>query len=162
MPQTVLGDGKLGLLISQVLAVHGARVHQFGRHKDKLAIAELAGVTGEVARGALPVSAYDFVVDATGSVDGLRAAVGMTRPRGTLVMKSTVAGVVSIDTAPIIVNEITLVGSRCGRFQPALDLLRRGKIHVEEMIQGRMALGQAAEAFQMAGRRGMLKVLLEG
>ena len=161
-PVAVLGDGKLGLLISQVLAVHGAKVLQFGRHREKLAIAELAGVTGEVARGALPVCAYDFVVDATGSVDGLRAAVGMTRPRGTLVMKSTVAGVVSIDTAPIIVNEITLVGSRCGRFQPALDLLRRGKIHVEEMIQGRMALGQAAEAFQMAGRRGMLKVLLEG
>ena len=161
-PVAVLGDGKLGLLISQVLAVHGAKVHQFGRHKEKLAIAELAGVTGEVAKGALPVCAYDFVVDATGSAEGLRAAVGMTRPRGTLVMKSTVAGTVSMDTAPIIVNEITLVGSRCGRFQPALDLLRRGKIHVEEMIQGRMALGQAPEAFEMAARKGMLKVLLDG
>lgn len=161
-PVAVLGDGKLGLLISQVLAVHGAKVHQFGRHKEKLAIAELAGVTGEVAKGALPVSAYDFVVDATGSVDGLRAAVAMTRPRGTLVMKSTVAGLVSIDTAPIIVNEITLVGSRCGRFHPALELLRRGKIHVEPMIQGRMALTKAPEAFQLAARKGTLKVLLEG
>ena len=158
----VLGDGKLGLLISQVLAVHGAKVHQFGRHKEKLAIAELAGVTGEVVCGPLPICAYNFVVDATGSVEGLQAALGMTRPRGTLVMKSTVAGMVSMDTAPIIVNEITLVGSRCGRFQPALELLRRGKIHVEPMIQERMALDKAPEAFAMAAEKGMLKVLLEG
>lgn len=156
----VLGDGKLGLLIAQTLAVHGARVHQFGRHKDKLAIAEKAGVTGEIATGALPTSAYDFVVDATGSPQGLTAAVAMTRPRGTLILKSTVAGTVSIDTAPIIVNELTLVGSRCGRFQPALDLLRKGKIHLDEMIHSEMPLSSAPEAFALAAQKGVLKVLL--
>ena len=157
----VLGDGKLGILIAQVLAVHGAKVHQFGRHKNKLAISEKAGVIGELANGSLPVAAYDFVVEATGSAEGLRSAIAMTRPRGTLILKSTVAGLVSVDTAPVIVNEITLIGSRCGRFKPALDLLRRGKIHVDEMIQGRFPLAQATEAFRQAGTRGTLKILLD-
>lgn len=158
----VLGDGKLGLLIAQVLAVHGAKVHQFGRHKEKLAIAEKAGVTGEIVRGALPISAYDFVIEATGSAEGLSAAIAMTRPRGTLIMKSTVAGDVSIDTAPVIVNELTLIGSRCGRFKPALELLRQGKIEVEDLIQGRLPLQEAAEAFRRAGERGTLKILIDG
>ena len=161
-PVAVLGDGKLGLLIAQVLAIHGAKVHQFGHHKQKLAIAEKAGVTGEIVRGKLPVSAYDFVVDATGSADGLRSAIAMTRPRGTLVMKSTVAGTVNIDTAPVIVNELTLIGSRCGRFKPALKLLQQGKIEVEDLIQGRLPLQEAAEAFRRAGERGTLKILLDG
>ena len=103
----VLGDGKLGLLIAQVLQTSVARVHQFGRHRDKLRIAEATGVTGEIARK-LPVAEYDYVVDATGSGEGLTQAVNMCRPRGTVVLKSTVHGRVAIDTAPVIVNEITL------------------------------------------------------
>ncbi|MGH9630317.1 MAG: MDR/zinc-dependent alcohol dehydrogenase-like family protein [Bryobacteraceae bacterium] len=156
----VLGDGKLGLLIAQVLQAHGARVHQFGRHKDKLRISEAVGVVGEIAGKRLPAHEYDWVIEATGSQAGLRQAVSMTRPRGTVVMKSTVHGEVAVDTAPVIVNEITLVGSRCGRFEPALKLLEKGKVRVASMISGSMPLSEATRAFAEAARRGMLKVLL--
>jgi alcohol dehydrogenase len=156
----VLGDGKLGLLVAQTLAVRGARVHLFGRHRRKLRIAEQAGVTGEIRRRKLPVAAYDYVVDATGSPEGLRQAVGMTRPRGTVILKSTVHGAVGIDAAPVIVNEVTLVGSRCGPFQPALQLLAAGRVHVDDMISERLPLEQAPAAFRKAQQKGVLKVLL--
>ena len=155
----VLGDGKLGLLVAQVLQASGARVHQFGRHKDKLRIAEAVGVTGEIAKK-LPVAEYRFVVDATGSPEGLRQAVAMAQPRGTVIMKSTIHGEVAIDTAPVIVNEITLVGSRCGRFEPALRLMARRKLRVGPMISDVMPLSAAPQAFARAAERGVLKVLL--
>ncbi len=157
----VLGDGKLGLLIAMVLEARGLRVHQFGRHMEKLRIAARAGVATEIAEGPLPTAAYGWVVDATGSAEGMRAAVAMTRPRGTLILKSTVHGVVGVDTAPIIVNEITLVGSRCGRFEAALPLLEHGLIPVEELIAARFPLRDAARGFECAASRGTLKVLLE-
>ena len=156
----VLGDGKLGLLIALVLNAHGYRVHQFGRHAEKLQIARRAGVATEAAGGAIPDLAYQWVVDATGSPEGLRQAVRMTRPRGTVILKSTMHGTVGVDTAPVIVNEITLVGSRCGRFEPALDLLNRNLIPVEEMISEQLPLADAARAFEVAARKGILKVLL--
>ena len=157
----VLGDGKLGLLIAQVLNAHGACVRQFGRHREKLRISAAAGVETGIA-GKLPVAAFDWVVDATGSAEGFRQAVGMTRPRGTLILKSTVHGLVPVDTAPVIVNEITLVGSRCGRFEPALKLLASGKVNVAPMVAARFPLGAAPEAFAMAAGKGTLKVLLDG
>ena len=156
----VLGDGKLGLLIAQVLQASGKNVHQFGRHKEKLRIAAKMGVIAEIATKKLPAAAYDWVVDATGSTGGLRAATAMARPRGTVVMKSTVHGEVSIDTAPIIVNEITLVGSRCGRFAPAIRLLGSGRINVEDMISESHELAAAPKAFARAAERGVMKVLL--
>ena len=156
----VLGDGKLGLLVAQVLKAHGAKVHQFGRHRSKLKIAELAGVEARLANNKMPVAAYDWVVEATGSSEGLETAAGMVRPRGTIIMKSTVHGTVSIDIAPLVVNEITLIGSRCGRFEPAMRLLRGGKIHLDEMISKCFRLSQAEEAFLYATGKGVLKVLL--
>jgi alcohol dehydrogenase len=159
-PVAVLGDGKLGLLIAQVLNAYGFRVHQFGRHKEKLRIASRAGVSTEIVRERIPASAYDWVVDATGSPKGLTDAIRMTRPRGTLIMKSTLHGRVGVDTAPVIVNEITLVGSRCGRFEPALELLRHGTINVADMISDRFALANAPAAFRHAAKSGVLKVLL--
>lgn len=157
----VLGDGKLGLLVGQVLKAHGVEVHQYGRHKEKLKIAVSAGIDARLARK-LPTAAYGLVVDATGSSEGLRQAVQMTQPRGTVVMKSTVHGSVKLDSAPVIVNEITLVGSRCGRFGPALRLLRSKKINVESMISEILPLKSAAVAFRHAAQSGVLKVLLEG
>jgi len=157
----VLGDGKLGLLIALVLNAYGHRVHQFGRHAEKLAITRHAGVTTETATATLPETAYDWVVDATGSPEGLRQAVRMTRPRGTVILKSTVHGLVGVDTAPVIVNEITLVGSRCGRFEPALDLLGRDLIPVEQLISEKLPLAEAPRAFERAAQKGALKVLLE-
>jgi threonine dehydrogenase-like Zn-dependent dehydrogenase len=159
-PVAVLGDGKLGLLIAQVLNAYGYRVHQFGRHREKLKIAARAGVQTELARQRLPSAAYDWVVDATGSAQGLEHAVAMTRPRGTVIMKSTVHSAVPLNTAPLIVNEVTLVGSRCGRFEPALELLRLGTINVSDMISERLPLERARQAFELAGSKGVLKVLL--
>lgn len=156
----VLGDGKLGLLVAQVLQVNGCRVHQFGRHPEKLRIAATKGVTTEIAGDYLPEAEYEWVVDATGSPAGLRAATRMVQPRGTVILKSTVHGEVPVDTAPVIVNEITLIGSRCGRFEPAIELLRRGVIDVESMIADRLRLSDAPAAFERAAQRGVLKVLL--
>lgn len=157
----VLGDGKLGLLIAQVLQARGARAHLFGRHREKLRIAEAAGAETEIA-GALPIAAYRWVVDATGSPEGLRQAVSLCEPRGTVILKSTLHGPVQLDTAPVIVNEITLVGSRCGRFEPALNLLASGRVNVAPMIADRYPLERAKEAFDRAAERGVLKVLLAG
>ncbi len=154
----VLGDGKLGLLVAQALAANGARVHLYGRHASKLAIARAAGIETFIAnkeRGG-----YEWVVEATGSPGGLKQAIAMTRPRGTVVMKSTVHGDVAIDTAPAIVNEITLIGSRCGRFEPALDLLARRCVRVREMISAVYTLAEAPRAFNRAEETGVLKILL--
>jgi alcohol dehydrogenase len=159
-PVAVLGDGKLGLLVAQVLQVNGYRVHQFGRHADKLRIAAKAGVTTEIRGEHLPEAAYQWVVDATGSRAGLDAAIRMVEPRGTIILKSTVHGEIPLDTAPVIVNEITLIGSRCGRFEPALELLRLGAIDVTSMISERMPLADAPAAFHRAAQRGAMKVLL--
>ena len=156
-PVAVLGDGKLGLLVAQVLQAHGAEVRLFGKHKEKMAIAEAVGVRASLK----PAGRFDWVVEATGSAPGLMQAVGMTKPRGTLILKSTVHGTVALDTAPVVVNEITLLGSRCGRFEPALKLLRTGKVRVDDMISARMPLSEAARGFDLAARKGVLKVLLD-
>jgi alcohol dehydrogenase len=159
-PVALLGDGKLGLLIAQVLQAHGARVHLFGRHRDKMRLVEKSRVTTEFVPKTLPQHAYRWVVDATGSAEGLRAAVTMCEPRGIIIMKSTVHGLVTIDTAPVIVNEITLVGSRCGRFEPAIRLLASGKVNVADLISDEFPLDRAPEAFARAATKGVLKVLL--
>jgi threonine dehydrogenase-like Zn-dependent dehydrogenase len=155
----VLGDGKLGLLAAQVLLAHGAKVHLYGRHMKKLWIAHEAGAETYTC-DPVPAARYDWVVDATGAPEGLRQAVNMTRPRGTVIMKSTIHGTVPLDTAPVIVNEITLVGSRCGRFAPALELLAAGKLRVEEMISDCIPLAEAPRAFERAAEKGVLKVLM--
>lgn len=155
----VLGDGKLGLLVAQVLDAHGARVTLYGRHEEKLAIAGVMGIETRVAQD-LPRASFPFVVDATGSSEGLRQAVSMTKPRGTVILKSTVHGEAEIDTAPVVVNELTLVGSRCGRFEPAIELLRSGKVDVAGMIASEYPLARAEKAFREAARPGVLKVLL--
>jgi alcohol dehydrogenase len=141
----LLGRGKLGSLVEQVLTAHGAIVHAYDRQADK------------------PAHAYDWVVDASGSAEGLGQAARMVRPRGTVIMKSTLHGPAAIDTAPLIVNEITLVGSRCGRFEAALALLGSpggSQIRLDPLIAARYPLADASAAFERAGRRGELKVLL--
>lgn len=158
-PVAVLGDGKLGLLIGMALQANGARVYLFGRHAEKLRIAERAGIRTQV--GGAPTASYDIVVDATGSADGLRQTLRVVRPRGIVIMKSTLHGALPVDTAPVIVNEIRLVGSRCGRFEPALELLTSGKVRVADMISDRFPLADAPRAFERAAEKGVLKVLLE-
>jgi alcohol dehydrogenase len=132
-------------------------VFVFGRHAEKLSIARQAGASA--SQGA-PAGQFPIVVESTGSAEGLRCAVGIVRPRGTVVMKSTVHEEVKIDMAPVIVNEITLLGSRCGLFEPALRLLREGKINTDAMVTAEYPLSEAPAAFARAAERGVLKVLL--
>lgn len=155
----VLGDGKLGLLVAQVLACRGAHVHLYGHHPEKLRIAARAGCEA-TASGKLPRSRFEFTVEATGTADGLSSAISMTRPRGTVIMKTTVHDPVLLNTAQAVVNEITMVGSRCGRFEPALRLLSSKRLKLDEMITAEYALEQAPEAFAKAQEKGALKVLI--
>src|SRR5262249_18465275 len=128
----------------------------------KMRLVEKLGIEVEVAGESLAIAAYDYVVEATGSSAGLERAVAMTRPRGTLVLKSTVHDRVSVDTAAVIVNGITLFGSRCGGFGPALDLLSEGAMILEPLIHARFALRDAPQAFARAAEKGARKVLLNG
>lgn len=157
----VLGDGKLGLLIAQVLRLHGAGVHLYGRHRAKMDTVAPLGIESRLATDRNSGETYEYVVDATGSAAGLESAIQMTRPRGHLILKSTVHNKVSIDTAPIIVNELVLVGSRCGRFEPALELLASGKLILDPLFSDRFPLAEAEKAFRRAAEPGVLKVFLE-
>jgi alcohol dehydrogenase len=145
-----------------VLACAGASVHLFGRHPEKLRIAALAGCETAETGGArkLPQARFDVTVEATGAAEGLSLAISMTRPRGTVIMKTTVHEPVLLNTAPAVVNEISLIGSRCGRFEPALRLLNSGRLRLDEMIDAEYALEQAPEAFAKAQEKGVLKVLI--
>lgn len=157
----VLGDGKLGLLIAQVLAsASPGELVLIGKHRRKLELARGWGIATRSSNARLPDKAFDLVVEATGSAQGLETAVRLLRPRGTLVLKSTVHDRVSIDTAPVVVDEVTIVGSRCGPFDRAIRLLARGKVRVDNLIDEVMPLSQAGEALEKAGSRGVLKVLL--
>jgi len=160
----VLGDGKLGLLIAQVLHCHGLNIHLYGRNQNKLdTVKTLQIQTTKINRTdpRLPPSEYQFIVDATGSPQGFGAALSMIQPRGTIIMKSTVTEKLIIDSAACIVNEITLVGSRCGRFDPALKLLKAKRLVLEPLISGRSALSMAPQAFDHAQQHGVLKILLD-
>lgn len=163
----VLGDGKLGQLIVRVLAAAGARVTHYGRHREKLALAAGRGVkTALTARTSRSPAArreprFPFVVDATGSPEGLERAIRMTEPRGTIILKSTFHGAARFETWPIVVDEQTVVGSRCGPFDRALDLLRTGRVDPRPLISRVFPLRDAPDAIREAQRSGVLKVLLE-
>ena len=158
----VLGDGKLGLLCAQVLRGAGASVTLVGRHDDKLAIAAGLGIATVLAEGEWrPAQPADLVVEATGSADGLAAAMAAVRPRGTLVLKSTVAGEHRLSLAPLVIDEVTVVGSRCGLFPPALTALAEGSVAVLPLMEARYPLAEAVEAIAHAARRGALKILLD-
>ncbi len=159
----VLGDGKLGLLCALVLSLTGADVALAGRHRNKLAIAENQGIrTIDVSdnRG-LPARTYDLVVEATGSPEGFEQALGVVKPRGTVVLKSTTADRMTINMALPVRNEITLVGSRCGPFEPAIAALAKGRINVRPLITGVYPFTEAQEAFARARNRESLKIIID-
>lgn len=157
---TVLGDGKLGMLIALVLAKAGARVLAVGRHDDHLAILRERGIA-TVRDDAWDRTAKPLVVEATGTAEGLALAMGATLPRGTLVLKSTVADDHGVDLAPLVIHEITVVGSRCGPFGAALDALADGSVKVEPLIAARYELAEGVAALDRARQRGTLKVILD-
>jgi threonine dehydrogenase-like Zn-dependent dehydrogenase len=157
----VIGDGKLGLLCAQVLALTGASLLLIGKHSSKLRIAERRGIeTATPKQAAKRQRQFDVVVEASGAATGLNLALDLLRPQGRLVLKSTFHGKTELDSARIVVDEISIVGSRCGRFTPALDLLKKAAIDVDSLISEEYPLSKGVHAMRRAGARGVLKVLL--
>ncbi|HVM97113.1 MAG TPA: alcohol dehydrogenase catalytic domain-containing protein [Candidatus Acidoferrales bacterium] len=159
MRAVVLGDGKLGLLVAQVLYQAGANVTAVGKHIDKLAILDDLGIQTCLLTDWSPTP-VDLVVEASGTAAGFAAAVATLRARGTLVLKSTHAEAAPMNLAPLVINEITVVGSRCGRFEPAIEALSAHRIDVRRLISAERPLQRGVEGLQLAAAPGMLKVLL--
>ena len=157
----VIGDGKLGLLCAQVLALDGASLLLVGKHTDKLRIAERLGIeTADPTQAEKRKRQFDVVVEASGAAPGFNLALDLLRPKGKLVLKSTFNGTTEMAAARVVVDEISIVGSRCGRFAPALDLLKEGSIDVDSLISEEYPLSEGVDAMTRAGAKGVLKVLL--
>lgn len=159
----VIGDGKLGILCARALAAAGHEPHVIGKWAPKLALAGRGGIhtrTVEQAR-AHSRRVYDTVVEASGGAAGFGLALELLKPQGRLVLKSTFHGATPIDAARVVVDEITVIGSRCGRFAPALELLGRGAVEVDDLISEVMSLDRAGQALERAAAPGVLKILLE-
>jgi threonine dehydrogenase-like Zn-dependent dehydrogenase len=157
----VIGPGKLGNLVAQTLASTGCRLLAVGRTERGLRLLSARGIPTATAEGIEPRRA-DLAVECTGSPEGLELARRAVRPRGTIVLKSTYHGKAAIDMAPFVVDEITLVGSRCGPFAPALEALARGDVDPRPLVEARYPLAEAVSAFDHAARPGALKVLVAG
>jgi threonine dehydrogenase-like Zn-dependent dehydrogenase len=157
----VIGDGKLGQLIARVLSGASRNLILIGKHEDKLQLARAAGIETVLVDSAKTGSmVFDIVVEASGSPAGMKLAQRLVRPRGTIVLKSTFHGAPEIDATAIVVNEVTIVGSRCGRFAPALEALESGSIDVEPLIDHEFRLEDGVAAMADAALPGTLKVLL--
>jgi threonine dehydrogenase-like Zn-dependent dehydrogenase len=158
----VLGDGKLGQLIARALASANVDTTLVGRHEHKLALARAVGIETFLEE-ALPAArrGADLVVEATGSEAGLASALTLVRPRGTVVLKTTVASKLTVDLAPVVIHELRVVGSRCGDMKRAVDVLASGKVDPRPLVEARYPLARADEALAHAGRRGALKILVD-
>jgi threonine dehydrogenase-like Zn-dependent dehydrogenase len=154
----VVGDGRLGTLCAQVLRLTGAKVTALGKHPEKLSLIKRSGVRTVLLENWQP-RRFDVVVEATGSAGGMEAALNSVRPRGTLVLKSTIAGEHRLSLAPLVINEITVIGSRCGPFPEALKALAEKSVAVTPLIETVFPLTQGTAAVERAARSGARKVL---
>lgn len=164
-PQTaiaVVGDGKLGLLCTMTMSLRSGDVTLIGRHTDKLAIGASVGARAIRLQDLTPglFRSFDLVIEASGSEAGFSTALDLIKPRGKLVLKSTFHGSPTWEASRIVVDEITVIGSRCGRFSPALGLLAAHSVPVEKLISSRFPLSDGVAAFRRAEEKGVLKVLL--
>lgn len=157
----ILGDGKLGLTTALALNASNIDVILVGKHQNKLDIAKAQGVNVKLLEDLTIAKEWDFVVEATGSISGFEMALNLTKPRGTLVLKSTVAASKEFNLAPIVIDEIRVQGSRCGRFAPALRLLEKGKIDFKPLITEIYPVDKAIEAFDKNKQKDSLKVILK-
>jgi threonine dehydrogenase-like Zn-dependent dehydrogenase len=157
---TVLGDGRLGLLVAQVLRDAGCPVRVIGKHPSKLALLEKWSIRSRPLSEIVPRHDQDVVVDCTGSAEGIEMALQMVRPRGTVVLKSTAAAGKPLNLAPVVIDEISIIGSRCGPFREAITALAEKRIDVTSLIHRRMKIEQGVEAMELAARPGVLKVIL--
>ena len=157
----VIGDGKLGLLCAQVVALTGCDLMAVGRHAEKLQILRQRGIATTTDLNVIESESLDIVVEATGTPEGFTYARQIVRPRGTIVLKSTYQGeALPVNLTMVVVDEITLIGSRCGPFEPAIRLLANRKVDVESFIQARYSLDEGPAAFERAARKGTLKVIV--
>jgi len=156
----VVGDGKLGLLICQVLKLTGCDLCLLGKHPRKLGMAETWGVRSRT-QDSMSEEKFDLVVEASGSASGFQTAMALLRPRGKLVLKSTYSGNLEFDAAPIVIHEIEIIGSRCGVFEPAIRALANGWIDTESLIDAVFPFDEALPAFDKAAQPGTLKIVLD-
>lgn len=157
----VIGDGKLGLLCAMTMALSSNSVWLIGKHPEKMAIAERRGVEGILAANNGKLTRYfDVVVEASGSETGFASALDLVKPRGKVVLKSTFHGSTSLDASRIVVDEISIIGSRCGRLAPALELLASKRVSVDDLISDEFSLENGVAALGHAAKKGVLKVLL--
>ncbi len=157
----VLGDGKLGLITALTLNAQNIDVILVGKHQNKLDIAKAQGVETYLLNDFSIEKKYDVVVEATGSISGFETALALTKPRGVLVLKSTIAASKEFNLAPIVIDEITVLGSRCGQFGPALRLLKNNRIDFSPLISAVYNADEAIEAFEKNKEKDVLKVLLK-
>jgi len=157
---TVLGDGRLGLLVAQVMRNAGCPVRVIGKHPDKLAICEKWGIRSRLLADIVPRHDQDVVVDCTGSADGFELAMQLVRPRGTIVLKSTAAAGKPLNLAPVVIDEINVIGSRCGPFKEAIRALAEKAVDVNSLISRRMKIDQGVAALELAAKPGVLKVIM--
>ena len=156
----LIGAGRLGQLIAQTLTLTGCDLHVVARSLPAQQLLKARGIK-IIADGDVQSQKWDVVIEATGSTDGFTLARRAVRPRGTMVLKSTYAGDMSVNISSIVVDEITVLGSRCGPFEPALRLLETGEVDPSVLISDRYKLNDALKAFEKAAQPGVLKVLLE-
>ncbi len=159
----ILGDGKMGQLAAQVLALTGCNLLMVGKHQEKLALGEPYGISTHLLKDIehhLDGHRVDHVIECTGSAQGIELAMKLVRPRGTLHLKSTVADKSTLNLAPIVVDEIRVQGSRCGPFIPALRALQQKRINVRPLISATYTLDEGLAAFEYAAQKGVLKVLV--
>jgi len=156
----VLGDGKLGFLVAQVLAMTGCDLLAAGKYPDKLSLFKSKGIETRLTDNLGRREEADVVIDCTGSPKGFVTALELVRPRGIVVLKSTVAEKRGPDLTPLVVNEITLIGSRCGPFPPAIRALEKGLVDVNPLISGIFSIDNGVDAFKDASQKGTFKILL--
>lgn len=162
MNVAVIGDGKLGILCAQAMALVSRKTFLIGKHKDKMKVAEARGAEGVLLEHTPKLNrTFDVVIEASGSESGFATALDLLKPRGKLVLKSTFQGNTNLEMWRVVVDEISIVGSRCGRFAPALELLRDNKVDVESFISEEFSLDQGVEAIEKAQQKGAMKVLLK-
>lgn len=158
----IIGDGKLGILCAQAMALASKNTFLIGKHKDKMSVAEGKGVEGILLEDVPKLNRdFEVVVEASGSESGFATALDLLKPRGKLVLKSTFQGKTNLEMWRVVVDEITIVGSRCGRFAPALELLRDNKVDVESFISEEFSLEKGIEAIEKAQQKGAMKILLK-
>ena len=157
----VLGDGKLGLTTALALHAFNLDVLLVGKHQNKLDIAKSQGVKTMLLDSFIKEKKYDVVVEATGTASGFEMSMSLTKPRGVLILKSTVATGKELNLAPIVIDEITVLGSRCGQFPPALRLLENNRIDFKPFISGIYSIDNAIEAFEANKQKDTLKILIK-